>query len=856
LPSSRGDYAQQPGPRAEASLQAAPRERDAAPSDVDRLRTGLRDIERLNATLQARTPFLNDVGRKPTAAAAVVAAPTLDTYFRRLTDQINALHSSAADEIAKRLEVEIRSMRQAIEARNENGGSGLNEEELAEIRAIGSKLETLAAERRDPEQMERLYEEMNRLRDAVLDADLAGSLRNIEAGYGHVVARLDDLKRSMADPRTIEHIGAEIGDVREALRSLPPTTEFSQVERRIQGLAGKLDDILKAGERSSFPDAAVAELRQRIDALDPAKALRQLEDQLKALSDKIDTIEKTAASQANARANATDDRLAGLIDRLDTLARAGQDRTGIAELSRSVDAIAARLNQPREPAKPVIPAGLFDLDAHIDRLGDKLDRLEKGSATSQQFAALEAEVGSLRRDLAEGVGSRASEDMLRQVMDRLERIDPDRLMPEAALSGIVERAMKQHEVDSRAAVNADLVAFEARLTGFADVLDRLASSGTALDLHIEALEREVGAMRRDLIRLSSQSNSDIQQQMGLLASRLEAMDDPASGGRLVAQIEEQVGRIVDRLEVHERRFTDIGGIEAKLGALESLLAERRDDALEVARLATRDAVKEFAQYVDDNRQSDTAVRTIADDLRQIQDASRTSEVRTTDALQSVHDALTTIVGRLGSLERARSEHASAPAASLPQSVGSASPSHSVGLAPPAIAARPPVMDAPLPNPEDHRPLEPGSGKPGGGPGPRPMMPDAEPAAPGQRRAEFIAAARRAAQAAAQTNPAPPVPPASPAMRAGLPSDDATGVKPARTSLFASLFKARRQPLVIALLGATVAALALAVASTQLTRTAQLEPTQSPTTVASATPRTATAPAPADIQSMPPPVLGP
>ena len=70
--------------------------------------------------------------------------------------------------------------------------------------------------------------------------------------------------------------------------------------------------------------------------------------------------------------------------------------------------------------------------------------------------------------------------------------------------------------------------------------------------------------------------------MSELVSRLESMDGPASRDRLFAQIEQQVSRIVDRIEVHERRFTDIGGIEEKLGALEALLSERRDDVLEAA----------------------------------------------------------------------------------------------------------------------------------------------------------------------------------------------------------------------------------------------------------------------------------
>ena len=79
-----------------------------------------------------------------------------------------------------------------------------------------------------------------------------------------------------------------------------------------------------------------------------------------------------------------------------------------------------------------------------------------------------------------------------------------------------------------------------------------------------------------------------------------------------------------------------------------------------------------------------------------------------------------------------------------------------------------------------------------------------------------------------------------------------------------MFKSRRQPLVIAVLGATVAALALAVASTQLTRTAQIE-AAAPASMAVVSPVQTTQTASADpalvmpglsvIQAMPPPVIG-
>jgi len=739
----------------------------AALSDVDRLRQGLREIERLQSTL---LEGLNERGAK--------AGHAIDRYLQDDRQRANRQGSLVAETIA-RLETEVRGLRQTVESRLEPAQSAFDDEDIQDMRRMLHRLAEVGAHRQDPAQVERLFDEMNRLRDLVIET-------------GGTTAKAFSAK--------------------------------SQQEARLADMVERLASVATSAQEKTSDD------------------MRALERRLATVGDRIADLEAGDGSAKD-----------------------------LADLQRAIDAIAAKLDRPVPIAKPVIPAGLIDLDIRIEKLSDKLDRIDVSPTSPRQMAALETEIAALRLDLAQSANARGSDRLEEQFGALGARID--RLADATA-----SRAPSQA---------ASLERFETRIGDLVDMLDRMVGSEASLDKHVDALQGEVSALRRDLAGLADPARDKaLEQQFKALAERLENAGGSGGDPRLLAKIDEKIGRLGDLLTADQRRSGDIGGIETKLGKIELLLADRREDALEAASAAAREAVREFASIASDARQSDAGVRALETDLRQVQEATRTNDARTSDALQSVHDALSTIVSRLGAIERgtqdrpaerdigdrSRNDTLAPNRSAAPQIPSDTGPTQPRAM--PTTPIAPDVQQVRIPDPpaasaEDHRPLEPGSGKPrpspqaagqaaprmppqGGGPTlPRMPSPADSPAqarmpavgGPGQvprqqvapttmpmadeaveagpKRNDFIAAARRAAMAASQAGPGgpPPIP--------GAPSgaDVYAGVHeeaPAKKSLIASLFKRKPKALVMAGIGIALAATAASFVASSLTRTASTD----------------------------------
>jgi localization factor PodJL len=783
-------------------------------SDVDRLRQGLREIERLQATL---LDGLNARGAK--------VGQALDRHIQEDRERSNR---SPVAETISRLETEVRNLRQSVENRLEPAKPAFDDSDLQDMRRMLERMAEVNTGRQESTQIERLFDEMNRLRDLV-----------VETGT----------------------------------KALGATSVKSTQELRLADMVERLASVATHAQEKTTDD------------------MRSL-----------------------------DRRLADVAERMADLEGRGATSKDIGELQRAIDTIAAKLDRPVPPApKPVIPAGLLDLDIRIEKLGAKLDRLEPNPAASRQMAALEAEIGALRLDLAQSVSSRGASQVEDQInalgarIDRLaasaasngtaklesqintlgERIDRlanfsssvggsiklesqistlgDRIEKLASSSGNSDRLESQintlsdrierlaTSAQAGGSQGANIAEFESRISDLVDIIDRLAGSGNALDKHLDSLQGEISALRRDLSGLGgSTRNEALEEQMRLLAERLESAGHQGGDPRMLARIDEKIERLANLLNVSERGSVDTAGIEEKLDQLGRLLAERRDDTLEAASTAAREAVREFASFAADARQSDAGIRAFEEGLRQVQESARSTESRTSDALQSVHDALTAIVGRLGAMERTPTERV----AERPPIHRDPSERLSGEQLAPNRPAMPQMSDdmlptmpsppsqaravEPPPSAEDHRPLEPGSGKPRGAqpvgpttgrapqPGTAPQMPQSAYTAPrgpaaaapeseaGPKRNDFIAAARRAAQAASQPGPGAPPPIPGERMAPAIFLNDADEEPQGKKSLFASLFKRRQKTLILAGVGVAAAATTVAFITSSILHVASVD----------------------------------
>lgn len=679
---------------------------------------------------------------------------------------------------------EIRALRAFLESR-----AGEGADVSGEIRRLAAKIDRLAETRPDGEEIESLATELGRLRDVVLQSNVEGSLKSLEAGYGQIVDRLDGLERGLGTPRD----GADISEIRSLLSAVPQAGHLTALERNLDRLTDKFERLAARDENpyAQQIERRLSDLRTQIESFDPGKVVVSLDQRLKAVTDKLDALERST------KVPASGDRVVKMLEELRTLA-AG---------NRAADELRA-------------------IEARIADIGERIAEFEKRRPSFEDTDRIH--------------------DRIAELAGRLERIpDPDEgRRTVRALEAAVARLDAAIADAARPAENEKL---DARLDQIIDRLDRRPPAAPDATAEVEKLTREIAAMRRELA--APRQSDDLEAQMRLLAERLDRSTTHEGDDETLSQIEEQLGQISRQIEATQSRVPDLSSIENHIVALADRIETTHVDSVVAAREAAREMVRELAESRGDGLPS-AALDALKGDLRALKDAARETEDRTNGTLVSLHDALTGIVGRLAAIEKiaqgsARNaaaqrggspapEPAPQPAVQAPQrAVHQAAPAPAQpvrmpaapSVAEPAIAEEDvrPAAARPATNPiararemlaagagaDDNRPLEPGSGKPT----PRPLMPSEaraqanpdEPNPATARKAEFIAAARRAAQVAATTAAAAPT--VTPDDRTPTPEPTADG---GALSRIGRVLKTRRRPLVLA-----TAALVLAILTLQV-----------------------------------------
>ncbi|WP_306027246.1 peptidoglycan-binding protein [Stappia sp. MMSF_3263] len=573
--------------------------------------------------------------------------------------------------------------------------------EIGELRAV--LMESLRAERTRP--VGRDTGEMRRLSEAV-----------------------ERLRADRSDNRFVHEVRAEISDLRAMIGQSNVDGMLQSLESGYAHLVQRLDEMA----RDRLEPRLVSELGQRLSDIEDAFRIVPRADQLVALDDRVADIGHRVEELV--RRNGGEDMallrgeiraVRDLVERIDVNdLLAGIDER-LSSLSVRFDAIDRLIEGQRELAGRVgaIEHRLPQAGA-VDRLNDRLE----------QIAGMLADDRAERRDPQ-------IDEKLGEIAGRLKRIENARQMPPsydaaftllekrlAAIDGKINALDRPEGVTLMAegqqgTIEADLIA---RLeNGISRLNERFeAGRGTTETGDLDALHREIAGLRESVSR--PVVTAELEAQLRDLA---EAVNRGASSedNAVLAQVEDKIAALASKLDAAETGFARLGEIQSALQSGAS------------------------------NDGSDVA-QALRGDLHRLMEAATSSERRARDSMDSVQDVLASINSRLMSLEQ------EARAAGMP-----------------------------MPSLEDDRPLEPGSGKPrvrqaahasqqqlhGNARAddtapqaparPASARPAAAPQRPAQpqghnpaasraggqpqdgrdRKADFIAAARRAAQAAAE-----------------------------------------------------------------------------------------------------------
>lgn len=517
----------------------------------------------------------------------------------------------------------------------------------SEIGGLARLIGNLARERNEPQQrahqaeaegLAKLVARLDQIEAALGETARESTLGTIEAGYGHIIERLDALARQVP--------AIDQGDIR-------------RLEDRLDALAHQAPAVSE-GDIQRLEDRLDALLRQA-PAVDQGD-IRRLEDRLDALAHQAPAVSE------------------GDIQRL-------EDR---------LDAISAEMRNLGSPA---------EFSGIVGRLESRLVEIATTVVEMHRIASADVE----------------------PALDRLNR----------RVADIAAR------LDAVSAAPADEAFAElgGRLEALAERIERIAAGQDRPAAMLGQLHNEITALRQALAERAQPDTEALEAEIRALADRLDRASQGTADAEALAQLEAQVAALAGRLDDFGQRPAAFARIEENLAELQAVLATTQRDAVESARDVARAAVREFAATADD--ESNPLIGALKADLRNLQSAASTADARNQETLEAVHDTLEKVIARLARLERSTEADAD-DVGLLATGTETARAGSLLGasMAVPSAELHVPARD---PLPEDHRPLEPGSGKPDVFTG----RVSGAPRRPGiDSKADFIAAARRAAQAAA------------------------------------------------------------------------------------------------------------
>ncbi|HXW24814.1 MAG TPA: hypothetical protein VEK73_08720 [Xanthobacteraceae bacterium] len=571
-------------------------------------------------------------------------------------------------------------------------------------------------------------------------------------GSARVHDRLDDiaarLDRLMQKTRASDEPGPDVDAAARAIESRLAAMAHEDEPRgepepqRLTDAIGHLDEQLDqmiADTRAS--DAPRREPSRPPASAGPSFSLDDAIAEIAARQHELDA--ETDGAVPHSR---VEHLLHNITDQIDTLRRpcAVEDsvealRQELAEIGRTVAAAAP------QPALDAIQAELRSLAERIDRGGARGDN-------DPALTAIEHGLNEVRDALAARPPASSQAGFDEEVKALAHKVDLIAANgPDAETLGHLETAIAElRNVSARVASGDALAALANDVRMIGAKLDRVtpaAPEPDGLDHLLRRIDALAAALEERPAASAPADGTQIEAHLKRLTDKLETVE-AAADRRGFEQLERQIAQIVQKLDAADARLGNLGAIEHAIADLVERLHDARINALDAAEQAARAAVREM---IGTSAGSGSEVDALKHELAEFRAAQADIDRRTQDMLEVLQGTLERLVDRLAAVEADARDRIAAPAAMPPPPV--VTPAARAMTAAAALVGDRRAIDAGLP--ADH-PLEPGTGAPRGRtatPAERiaaseAMLPPMKPAAEPAGKANFIAAARRAAQAAA------------------------------------------------------------------------------------------------------------
>jgi localization factor PodJL len=674
-----------------------------------------------------------------------------------LQQQINALAGEVAklntpqhaDEIATALRGDLADIREALK-------NGMPQSDVAAIeealRQLAHAVVKLNAWQRGDEIVGSLRRDIADIRMALDAAVPRFDVTAIEDQIGRLAHEFAKLNESQCVEEVADVLRADIADIRTTLHNTMTRFDPASIEEQLHGLAHEVRRLQlpqRAEEIAQGVRADIAGLRAELQSGTPRFDEATIEEQIQALSVKVAGLQ--APPRVEDIANALRNELAEIGEAL----RKAMPTDAIATLEREVRMLGDRLDADRE-SRPTAPA-VAGLESTLAELHVRIRDINP----AQDVAALHESILALSRK----ADSLASENLTSEVLRQLE-----------------QAIWALRDLSSQVASQDSVIGLSRDIHALGDKIDRSGRHDFGQDVLV-ALEQRLAEMADAIGRRPSESAipTEFESTIKRLADRLEATHLPTADPEVLKSLERRIISLDEKLDASETGLSRLDGVERGIDDLLVQLKElRTQNERKLAAIQQQQMMAATAEAVHGSAE------VVRRDVAMLKDIQGAADRRTQETFEAVYGTVEQVVDRLATIEQslrndeaARAAMVAAPPAvavdgppiappgtdrngvasenpvpPLMYGVGGASAKARAATWPPAAALlrQPLVSDLP-----PDAPLEPGSGgrrvrmfpnEVDRGMGSEVLNDTAKSGEAMPTRANFVAAARRAAHAVA------------------------------------------------------------------------------------------------------------
>jgi len=409
---------------------------------------------------------------------------------------------------------------------------------------------------------------------------------SIQSSYEEIAKRLDSLG-SPPDGVPFEAFGDKLETIRDSIQQIDPQT-LQRIEQQLQSLGGTITQLTSQASASSnvLPDADIPEYFQNLEH-------------------RLDEITRALVASPPAVQMAADE---SAFDRIEAR---------ITTLAKSIDNISVEGMPSAEKAQ------FSDLLQMPERLQSNLTSLEN------QITQLSTSLNSDGSHVSEEFGSQLA--ILSQKIDQLQNISP-------ILSASPESARLGSDFGEKLDIMSQ--ALERAINSGDNTVGKLESQIEELTGRIEQATAEEQLEKQNRHHLETQ----IVEQLQALAARIEQIDQVSTShapqDMQFTALEDQISAIASQLQSLGGQ-PDLSAIENRLGGIEEQVAANKDAVIEAARQAI--TPNESGEY-------SAVISNLAQDLKELTVNSSELKGHSLETFDAVRESLSMILDRINSIE--------------------------------------------------------------------------------------------------------------------------------------------------------------------------------------------------------------